>query len=216
MSLLTLSGDNLTTQAGANLAVLSGPMNPNLPLLRVRIGLPENDATKDAEITGAWKTAIALAEQYTDRYLTNATRREVFTHFAGETMQLRAYPVDTITKISGSVVAYHLNKARGTIYFDGREVGHEITIDYSGGYSVFPSDLMLAILVLFDSVWLLMENPGAGAASSGAVKSVKAGDISIQYDTGGGATIASGGGGMGGAVPPIAQGILEIYRRWSA
>jgi len=190
-------------------------MIPNLPLLRVRAGLPADNTTKDVELTKAWDISVSLAERYTDRFLSNAARIEVFTHYQGETIQLKAYPEIVITTITGAIGAHHLNDAMGTLYFDRWLAEHEVSISYTGGYTIFPDDLEYAIMVLFDSVWSIMENPGGGSSTAGALKSVKAGDISIQYDTGGAASVSSEGG-LGGSIPPMAMGILQTYRRWTA
>lgn len=188
-------------------------MSPDLPNLRARAGIPADDTSQDAQLTAAWSMAIALANRYTDRTLEHGAYKESFTHIVAGTIQLKAYPELSIVKVTPAI-KYHANIERGTLYSDGTVSEHEITIDYSGGYTVFPDDLMLAILNIFDVVYLNMTSAG-GASVDGAIKSIKAGDMSIQFDAGSGAAV-NAGGGLGGAIPPIAEGILDTYIRYQA
>lgn len=185
----------------------------NYEKLRVRIGLASNDNSKDADIASLWSISTSLAEMYCDRKFEFATDNEEFIHDPSYTISLRRYPIVTINSITpdigGAVSNYHYDKNTGVVHFDGYQVKHKLTINYDGGYTAWPADLELALIGTFEKLW----KDSTGTVSSGGVKTVKAGDLSITYDTGSGAVTSAVGGAMGGHIPFTSTVILDMYRR---
>jgi len=174
---------------------------------RLRAGMTPGDASSDVMIQAALDAVEALMNSYTDRVLYKTDMSEVFVHKGVSSIQLKAYPVDVVTKIIGEIGAYHLDRSRGTIFLESYNTDHNVQVTYSGGYDSIPPDLKLAELALFDSVWPLFS--GAAAGSSAGIKTIRAGDLSITYDT------SSGGAVGGNAIPFIAMNILNSYVRGS-
>jgi len=191
-----------------------------MPILRVRVGLPDNDTSQDAQITAAFNTALALAEAYTDRKFEAKLDQETFVHYFGRTLSVMRYPLIAIDAIDENAIYYHLDKFAGLIMLDSMTAMHELTIDYRGGYTdapdaeypfTWPDDLMLALLQIFDRAW--SQSNGGGETGS-SVKTIRAGDLSISYGSDSadyGATPA-----FGGMIPITATTILDLYTRRKA
>jgi len=176
---------------------------------RIRAGLIAGDTTKDVEIQAAIDAAWSLMDAYTNRKLKAGDYVCVTTHRAGYSIQLDAYPVETITSIDGTAAKYHLDKEQGTIYIDGFISDHQVKILYRGGYDPLPADLEMCEMLIFDSVWPIFQ--GAASVSTGGIKTIRAGDLSITYDTGSNAGASVGGN----AIPAIAIAALNAYIRHS-
>lgn len=225
MALVTQGGAFIVTQAGQNLMPivtlppLAWPTATMMPSLRQRVGLLPADATKDAEITAAFKAALAFVESYLDRKLLLATETEQFVPHGNMSVSLRRYPIIQVQEVVSSFGyawadgSWRLvNKENGVLYL-GPWNG-EVMVTYDGGYdeATMPADLMLAILLVFDQVWGQMTTVGGGGATAGqTIKSITSAGATVSYfdpnaSSGGGASDASG-------LPLGAVGLLSSYRR---
>lgn len=166
--------------------------------------------TQDVELQVALDTALALAEQYCDRYfMHNATQKETFVHAYGTSISLKRYPLDADPTIAGDRISYkfHTDWQNGLIHLDGGVADHELTVTYSGGYVALPVDLEYALWGVFDNVWGQMQS--AGSSGPGGIDSISLTGVgSIRYNSGG----ASGGSGDG-PIGPYAKSVLDLYRR---
>jgi hypothetical protein len=192
------------------------PNEDMLKLLRVRIGLPVDDASKDDLITAAYGASGRVLENYLDRSLESGGHSETFTHAANNVISLRAYPVDeimTIVTAAGvEITSYHLEKSNGLIHFDSRQVQHEIMVTYT---SLDPIDAVLgmALLSIFDQVYnSITAVSSGGAVSGGAIKSISSDGARIEYVSG---TESSVGIDSASGIPTGVLGLLQAYRRQS-
>lgn len=189
---------------------------------RIKAGLAADDTSKDTEIELAKGVALSIIEQYCNRKFAFAIEAETFTHWNAYTVPLRRYPVVEITSIDGWSGEYHFDELTGVVHLDGRAVAHRLTVNYSGGYAetaspaepfVYPDDFMSAWLAVFSQSYTDL-NSGGTVASDAAIKTLRAGDLSITYDNAVDTGSSSGGGSaFGGAIPATAKGILDLYRR---
>lgn len=191
------------------------PNEDMLKLLRVRIGLPVDDASKDAIITVAYGAAGQILENYLDRSLEVGGHAETFVHIRNNVVSLRAYPIDEIESIvtaSGfEITAYHVDKVTGLVHFDSGQVRHELMISYT---SLDPIDavLGLAVLSVFDQVYnsITAVNSG-GAVSGGAIKSISSDGARIEYMSG--VDASTSGVDAASGIPTSIIGLLQAYRR---
>lgn len=181
--------------------------------LRARAKLVSGDTSRDADIAVAMKMGMSLIERYCDRKFTRDSDTEEFTHHSGRSVSLHRYPLESITSITcdgTTSKVYHEDKLNGYVHFDGRIQAHRMTVKYIGGYAVIPEDIQMALLAVFDSVWEV--NYAGGSVSTGGIKTIRAGDLSVTYDN-----ASSGGidksGAFGGLLPPTASLILDLYMR---
>ena len=134
-------------------------MQTILPVLRVRVGLPADDTSKDTELTAAWNTGFALAETYCDRKFDyKADAQEIFTYEADKTVSLERYPLESITSVTGAAAGgmpptIRFDRKTGILYAGGYASDEELTVIYAGGYQTLPADLMQAMLFCFDAAW---------------------------------------------------------------
>jgi hypothetical protein len=218
MALLTQNGFTIVTQAGVPIGpVLAAPVTPwpdpqTLAQLRVRIGLPINDATRDADITAVWTMATLLAEQYLDRFIRPGAYTESFTHVTGNSISLKGYPLTTlpvITDHSGSTsIPFHADANNGVVYFDGAIASHSLSVAYE---CAPPTGIMVALIMLFDSLWTTANSTG-GAVAAGGIKSISSSGATISYfdPTAGGGT---GGIDMNSGLPSGVAAMLNPFRR---
>lgn len=190
-----------------------------IEFFRERIGLASADASQDDDINAALSAAYGYAEIYCDRKFEWSADTEIFTHFYGDTISLRRYPITQINSIDGTELSYHYSVQDGLLYFDGVARSHEITIDYEGGYHesadsmhpyVWPDALAFALLGIFDNVWSQMQ-AGATFVTGGIVKNVNAAGISISYESSGASYAA-----FGGLIPPQSAAYLDLIVREKA
>lgn len=196
---------------------------------RVRCGLQATDTTKDAEIRDAINTAIAIVETYLDRKITwKADEVETLTQVYRPVISLRRYPIGQIQSVTLDGKDHGTNhwtwhRRAGLIQFNGQVGAHEVKVEYSGGYSdpgqttpadatSMPADLVLGITKVFDEVWSAMTSTGGTTSTAGAVRSIKVGSLSIQYDTGTAAVAMA----SSGFIPLTAMTLLDRFQRRSA
>jgi hypothetical protein len=181
---------------------------------RVRIGLEPTDISKDAELTAAMEASLGFAEKYCDRFFMFKEDTAEFIHFTDSDVQLHRYPVTSVTSIDSNgspvVVDYHIEKNTGRLVFDSRICSHTLLVAYSGGYSVLPSDLELALWRLFDSNWsVISATTSTAAVGGGAIKAISSSGARVEFDTSSGNS--SGMGGSGGLSDPFTISILDLY-----
>ena len=190
---------------------------------KARLGIAAGDTTKDAFVTAALNAALAIAESYCDRKFLYAAERATFNHPRGASLSLPRYPLEQITAVTGdttgAAIKYHMESGTGLVILDGWAGGHKIAVDYAGGYKTLPDDLLLALWLIFDSLYASISQVGAtgGAAGGGAIKSISSAGTSVTFDTSSGAAAASGLTGLtGSGLPMGAAAILSFYRRETA
>jgi hypothetical protein len=167
---------------------------------------------------------MTLAETYCNRKFEYDDDVESLLPVFGTTLSLRRYPLDSVTSIgpahgAASITEWHLDKDAGLVRLHGWHASHEMTVTYKGGFDPLPADLELALWQIFHGLWA--STPGAGTligASAGAldgIKSIALPDVgTLSFFESGSAASGSGrGGAMGGAIPALAAGILDLYRR---
>jgi len=114
----------------------------DLDILRTRIGLTAGDTTRDADLTLAFDTALAIVERYCDRKFEALSSKETLIHVAKSVISLERYPIDRVKSLTVNGAAsteFHVERENGLIHFDGYTVGHEVVVEYDGGYIEAPS-----------------------------------------------------------------------------
>ena len=193
----------------------------DLDTAKARLGIAVVDTTKDTLLSGAISAALSIAENYCDRMFDFATQTEVFNHHNGSSFSLRRYPLVSITAVTtsgGSGIAadmYHRNDDAGLLIMHNQLWQSDVvTVQYTGGYTVLPDDLLLALWRIFDIVWGSLPGGGAGGAVGGqAINSITIPDVgTIRYEASG----AAGGAGAGaanGLIDNVTAALLSFYRR---
>ena len=187
--------------------------------------LPALTQAQTALIQPMLDTAMALAETYCNRKFDYANEVESMPQpVLRKSLSLRRYPLESVTSIvqahgAVDITEWHLDKDSGLVHLHGWHGSHEMTVTYKGGYSVLPFDLELALWQIFHGLWASTPGAGTSLGSSGGaldgIKSIALPDVgTLSFFEGGSATASSGrGGAMGGAIPALAAGILDLYRR---
>lgn len=186
----------------------------DLMTARVRIGLEQTDTSRDNELTIAMNAALSEAQRYCNRLFAFAHEEVSFIHVAADTVQLFRLPVKRVFSIKAdgneiSADQYHLQSYSGQLLFDYRIRAHNLTVDYEGGYVQIPSDIELALWIMFDGAWGVIDTSnGSGSNGMGAIKTVSVPDVgSITYSE-----AQSKASAEGGFMSPVARSILDLYR----
>ena len=172
----------------------------DLATAKTRLGITGN--AQDAAVQAALDATLGAIELYLNRKLTHSVDKEIFGDVRAHTISHRRYPIESITTVSQDYFEADIDT--GLLYFDGYGVGKAITVEYIGGYNVIPAAIEAALWMTFDNFWLVF---AGGSVSSGGIKSVKAGDLSITYSEG---VSASVGDSM---IPGAAHALMSAYRR---
>lgn len=172
----------------------------DLATAKTRLGITGN--AQDAEVQSAIDAALVAVELFLNRKLTYYKDEEIFRDVRSHTISLRRYPVESITSVSQDY--FQVDKETGLLYFDGYGVGKAITVKYTGGYKIIPAGIEAALWMTLDNFWLVF---AGGSVSSGGIKTVKAGDLSITYDNAVGASVGDS------MIPGAAEALLFAYRR---
>jgi hypothetical protein len=181
---------------------------------RVRIGLESTDTSRDVELTAAMDASLNFAEKYCDRFFMFQEDTAELIHFTDNDLQLHRYPITAVASVEadGNAVEtdYHIEKKTGRIILDSRLYAHELTVSYSGGYAVLPSDLEMALWRLFDTTWSVVSATTSSApVGGGAIKAISSSGARVEFDTSSGSS--SGMSGSGGLSDPFAISILDLY-----
>jgi hypothetical protein len=163
----------------------------------------------------AMQTATALIQNYVDRMLLFGTYVERHLGPLGGALQLREYPVRSITSLvevvdgvptSNPVTNYRLVRPTGILL---GWWGYELEVEYEAGYEKMPADLATAFVQTFQSVAASMA-PGMEASPLGVVRRAAVTGVgSVEYDSGGG---SAGGPVAIGLLPANAAALLAAYR----
>ncbi len=186
----------------------------DLETARVRIGLNEGDTTKDGMLTIAMNASLGEAQKYCNRQFFFVHEKVEFIHFAANMATLSRYPVRRIFSIDLdgnrlSDTQYHTHHSEGKIIFDNRQVAHSMVVDYEGGYVQLPSELELALWMMFDIFWASV-SATTGAQSLGEIKSISVPDVGkIDYGTSSSTSSTSSSGEF---PPALARSILDLFR----
>jgi len=189
----------------------------DLATAKARLGIAVVDTTKDALLSSAISAALSIAENYCDRKFLYAAESQKFNHFHGATMSLIRYPLVNVTSVAkngAGVSGYKVINSTGQIEFDHHVRHNEVTVQYTGGYTTLPDDLLLALWSIFDVIWGATPGGGSGGAVGGqAINSITIPDVgTIRYESSGAAG-SSGAGAAGGLIDSVAAAILSFYRR---
>jgi hypothetical protein len=185
----------------------------DLAAARVRIGLNESDTTKDAMLTIAMNASLGEAQRYCNRTFFYTQEEAEFIHFSADIAQLGRYPLRQVLSVqadSGLIDAahYHIHNQEGKIVFDYRVVSHTLRIRYEGGYVQLPSELEVALWLIFDAMWAALDVTGS-TASTGSIKTISVPDVgSITYAD----TSKTGSSTDAGPIPGVAKSILDLFR----
>lgn len=185
----------------------------DIETLRARAGLDPADNTRDTELTAAWATAVAVAENYLDRKFTEQEETETFTQVRGYVLSLSRYPLTSVTSLVAdgkdrTGQGYLKETLTGLLRFGYYQAHDEITVTYTGGYATLPADLDLAVLSIFDNTWQL-QTGGGDQSLANAVKQINITGVgSMSFDNSQDAT-----GFAAGVIPPGALALLEYYKR---
>lgn len=192
-----------------------------LPILRVRVGLPADDTSKDTVLEAAFNGSLALAETYCDRYFDYKDGEvEEFTFQADRSVSLMRYPLKSITSVvtkDGATVdpnGYYPEKKTGLLYMTTGANDPQLTVTYSGGYETLPADLFQALLLGFDAVYadLTKTSTGGDAVPSGDVVAISVPDVGrVEFESF--ASASSGQTAAFSLLPSGATSILWLYRR---
>lgn len=191
---------------------------------------PQNDAL----LTGTMAASLALVEMWLNRKLAFATDVEaVAMAYLPNTLTLRRYPLTKVTSVTyrndqmdlplglpdfgNSFPGRFIAEAdTGLLYFPGGLSKNEVLVSYEGGYEEFPSDLELALWLVFDQILPSMSGGDGGGSSLGAVESITVPDVgTVRFATSAAISAADGsaGGDYNPNIPLTAQALLNPYRR---
>lgn len=208
-------------------------MTWNVDTARKRIGLPDSDTSRDADLQACMDVALALAEKYCDRrFMFKAGEVVLFRDARRADLHVYRWPIKAITSVQASQadgsmwdVPYVVDKDLGVVYLGSgsgvaRAVSRDITVTFDGGFEPLPSDLEWSLWAIFDQLW--STGPGWGqpaevSADTGAVRSFSIDGMSIGYsDASASSGAADGGAAAWGIIPARAIASLEFYRAETA
>ena len=156
-------------------------MSFDLKSARVRVGLKEDDTSKDPQLKSAINAALAVAENYCDRYFVWVDDEVArFYYQASKRYSLKRYPIEEVTEIrdsDGQFPEYRVHHVLGRIELKQFNYADEIMFTYTAGYRVFPADLELALWGIFDATFASIDKAMSGEGISGG-NAAGYGDIS--------------------------------------
>jgi hypothetical protein len=178
-------------------------MSFDLKSARVRVGLAPDDTSKDPQIIGSINAALAIAENFCDRYFV-WVQDEVasFYYQTSKKYSLKRYPIEEVTEIidsDGNFPEYKVHHLLGRIELKSYNRAEELRIIYTAGYRVFPADLELALWGIFDATYASIDKAmsGTGGASApavntGSISSINIPDVgTVSFNNAGTTTSAS-------------------------
>jgi hypothetical protein len=135
-----------------------------------------------------------------------------FIHFNSDIAQLSRYPIRRVFSVQadGNTVSpsgYHVHNNDGKIVFDYVPICHSLVVDYEGGYTQLPSELEIALWMIFDSMWASLDTSSSSMAV-GSIKTISVPDVgSITY-----ADASKASSSTDGTMPTMARSILDMFR----
>jgi hypothetical protein len=157
--------------------------------------------------------ALGEAQRYCNRTFFYTQEEAEFIHFAADVAQISRYPLRQVLSVyaDGNLIddkQYHTHNQEGKIIFDNRIVAHTLRVKYEGGYAQLPSELEIALWLIFDSMWAVLD-VSSTMTSVGNIKTISVPDVgSITYAD----TSKTGSTNDGGAIPGVARSILDLFR----
>jgi hypothetical protein len=198
----------------------------SLDILKLRLGIPPEDVTKDAMITQVAAQAQGLCEDYCDRRFDLMADEETFGGGRLMTLLLRRWPIaasppPVITGPNGESpppLGYWVDYERGMIT-GPHHCWATVTVAYTGGFDPWPPSLNWAVMNAFDVLWAETPGgalpPGPPAGTGGIRKYSVVGGYSVETTSGEvGEVGANEGTGWGPFPASVIRG-LDSYRRES-
>ena len=163
-------------------------MSFDLKSARVRVGLEADDTSKDTQLISAINAALAIAENYTDRYFVWVKDEKArFYYEASKRYSMKRYPIEEVTQVidsDGNFPEYRTHHLIGRIELKNYNYAQELEITYTAGYRVFPADLELALWGIFDATFASIDKAMSGeginagnAAGYGDISSISIPDV---------------------------------------
>lgn len=150
-------------------------------------------------------TALAI-ENYLNRKLEfKANEVEHFFDLRNHTLSLRRYPITQVHSPNFTVV----DKEAGILHYSNRGTGHEVKVDYDGGYAQIPADILLAFYEILKGKYATKGS--SGGITSPVKKQSIPGVMTVEY-----AVDTSGGGGstqVNALQPDYYDYLLAPYHR---
>jgi hypothetical protein len=181
----------------------------DLATAKARLGI--TGTAQDTLVQTAITTTLEIAERYCDRKFTYAAETVKFYHFLGETFFLPRYPVQDVISHTGLPDQMKVHHRLGTVELHYAQFIEEAEFVYTGGYSVLPADLELALWGIFNGVWPSIN--GGSSVAVGAIDSITIPDVgTIRYNNSGSSASSSASAGNANVLGPY-YSILDTYRR---
>jgi hypothetical protein len=189
--------------------------------LKEILGIPAEDTTQDARLTGYILAAGEMIEAYCGRQFERKTRVLELPEFDGGHVLLKAYPVNDVALVTlagRALPGCRLDKGAGILTLP-HDVAGPLAVTYTGGYVLpgrkgapdLPETLRFACELLAQTLIGLEDNGGQNATQE------RIGDYSITYGrnvVGSGAGAGSEGGLLFYA-PAVAAMIRPYTARWA-
>ncbi len=205
---------------------------------RTRIKLAPTDSTKDLLITMGMNAALAIAENYCDRYFIWKKDSSTFINPTGPRLQLKRYPITYVEYVGGldgstdsaiSSDAYRVHHIHGYLTFGHHHrhhnhptlfpyhFGRDFLVKFEGGYKLdeLPADLELALWGIFDVVYAALDpnNAGSSASGLGNIASINIPDVgTVSFQAGGTAATAKVAGSAAFSQYGPFFHLLDTYR----
>ena len=163
-------------------------MSFNIESARVRVGLDASDTSKDAQISGALNSSLAVAENFCDRkFMFKALERAKFYYQTSKLYSLKRYPINAVFQVidsDGRFPEYKVHHLLGRVELKNYNTSEEVEFDYSAGYEILPADLELALWGIFDATYASIDKAMSGeginsgnAAGYGDISSINIPDV---------------------------------------
>jgi hypothetical protein len=168
-------------------------MSFDIESARKRVGVPDGDTSKDAELVASMNAALAIAENYCDRKFLYKEETANFYYDVTGKYSLKRYPIDEIIEIvdsDGNIPPYKVHRQVGHIILKNYNFADELSITYKAGYYPLPADLELALWGIFDAAYASISRAmsgngmGTGASNVGAISSINIPDVgTVSFNT---------------------------------
>jgi hypothetical protein len=169
-------------------------MSFDIESARKRVGVPDGDTSKDAELVASINAALAIAENYCDRKFMYREETAKFYYDVTGKYSLKRYPIDQVLEVidsDGRFPSYKVHKMMGHVLLKNYNFAEELSIRYRAGYDPLPADLELALWGIFDAAYASISKAmsgagmGTGSSSIGAISSINIPDVgTVSFNTG--------------------------------
>jgi len=211
----------------------------DLDTARAHVGLAVTDKSKDLLLTMGMNAALAIAENYCDRYFIWKKDTATFINPPGPRLQLKRYPITYVQYVGGmdgstdsqiDQSAYDIHHIHGYLSFGHHSHyhnyhhtlfpwyhGRDIKVIFEGGYKLdeLPADLELALWGIFSAIWASLNTNLATTSQGipGPITSISVPDVgTVSFGQNGvtAASVVSGPAGFGQYGPYFH--LLDSYR----